>query len=69
MEWLISRNKLEVAGRKLQFTSLSRYFPAGTEKMYENPEKGQSISSPSRELEMYGTEVRIVRFQAFAKAQ
>jgi len=32
MEWLISRNKLEVAGRKLQFTSRSPYFPAGTEK-------------------------------------
>jgi len=69
MEWLISRNKLEVDGRKLQFTSRSRYFPAGNELMYEKPERGQSVFRPSRELEMPGTEVRKVRFQAFATVQ
>jgi hypothetical protein len=34
--------------------------------MYEKPEKGQSVSRPSRDLEMSGIEVGIVRFQAFA---
>jgi len=37
--------------------------------MYEKPEKGQSVSRPSRDLEMPETEVRNVRFQAFATLQ